>query len=79
MNIEFEKQLGQHLRNIRISKGLTQEKVAARLQLAGCDITRSSVAIIDVGQRHIYPDELVLLKDILNISYDELFNVQSSL
>lgn len=79
MNIEFEKQLGQHLRNIRISKGLTQEKVAARLQLAGCDITRSSVAKIEVGQRHIYPDELVLLKDILNISYDELFNVQSSL
>lgn len=79
MNIEFEKQLGRHLRDIRISKGLTQEKVAARLQLAGCDITRSSVAKIEVGQRHIYPDELVLLKDILNISYDELFNVQSSL
>lgn len=79
MNIEFEKQLGQHLRDIRISKGLTQEKVAARLQLAGCDITRSSVAKIEVGQRHIYPDELVLLKDILNISYDELFSVQSSL
>lgn len=79
MNIEFEKLLGRHLRDIRISKGLTQEKVAARLQLAGCDITRSSVAKIEVGQRHIYPDELVLLKDILNISYDELFNVQSSL
>lgn len=79
LNIEFEKLLGRHLRDIRISKGLTQEKVAARLQLAGCDITRSSVAKIEVGQRHIYPDELVLLKDILNISYDELFNVQSSL
>lgn len=79
MNIEFKKQLGRRLRDIRISKGLTQEKVAARLQLAGCDITRSSVAKIEVGQRHIYPDELVLLKDILNISYDELFNVQSSL
>lgn len=78
MNIEFEKQLGQHLRNIRISKGLTQEKVAARLQLAGCDITRSSVAKIEVGQRHIYPDGLVLLKDILNISYDELFNVHQA-
>lgn len=75
MNIEFEKQLGQHLRNIRISKGLTQEKVAARLQLAGCDITRSSVAKIEVGQRHIYPDEIKLLKEILDVSYDELFNV----
>lgn len=75
MNIEFEKQLGQHLRNIRISKGLTQEKVAARLQLAGCDITRSSVAKIEVGQRHIYPDEIKLLKEILDVSYDELFDV----
>ena len=38
----------------------------------GCDITRSAVAKIEVGQRHIYIDELKLIKDILETTYDEL-------
>ena len=46
--------------------------IAAKLQLMGCDITRSAVAKIEVGQRHIYIDELKLIKDILETTYDEL-------
>ena len=42
------------------------------LQLAGCDITRSAVAKIEVGQRHVYPDEIILLKQILNAEYHEI-------
>lgn len=41
----------------------------------GCDITRSAVAKIEVGQRHLYADEIILLKDILNVSYDDIFNI----
>lgn len=52
---------------------LTQEQVAAKLQVNGCDITRSALAKIEVGQRHVYPDEIRLLKEILHVSYDELF------
>lgn len=53
---------------------MTQEQVAAKLQLGGCDITRSALAKIEVGQRHVYPDEIKLLKEILSISYDDLFD-----
>ena len=49
--------------------------MAAKFQVNGCDITRSAVAKIEVGQRHLYPDEIIILKKILNVEYDEIFNV----
>lgn len=58
MNFLYEKLLGQQIRNIRMSKKLSQEQLSAQLQVRGCDITRSALAKIEVGQRHIYPDEL---------------------
>lgn len=51
---------------------LSQEQVAAQLQVRGCDVTRSTLAKVEVGQRHIYPDELNVLKEILSVSYDDL-------
>lgn len=75
MNGEIEKRIGRNIRDLREKAGLTQEILAARLQLGGCDITRSAVAKIEVGQRHIYVDEIMLIKDILNVGYDEIFNI----
>lgn len=56
---------------------MTQEEVSAKLQLSGCDITRSAVAKIEVGQRHVYPDEIILLKEILNTTYEEIFDISA--
>ncbi|MDE7401326.1 MAG: helix-turn-helix domain-containing protein, partial [Clostridia bacterium] len=53
MNIETEKKIGQNIRRLRERVGITQEYLATRLQLDGCDITRSAVAKIEVGQRHL--------------------------
>ena len=77
MNREFEYLMGQNIRRIREDRGLTQEQLAAQLQTRGCDVTRSALAKIEVGQRHIYPDEVKLFKEILHISYDELFSVKN--
>lgn len=55
---------------------MTQETLAAKLQLEGCDITRSAVAKIEVGQRHLYPDEIYFIKKILKVSFDEIFNIE---
>ncbi|MBO5929807.1 MAG: helix-turn-helix transcriptional regulator [Clostridia bacterium] len=73
MDLQYEKQIGTNIRRIRMKNNFTQEQLAAKLQVLGCDITRSALAKIEVGQRHIYPDELKAFKQILNISYDELF------
>lgn len=75
MNAWIEKQVGQNIRVLREQANLTQEQLAARLQLAGCDITRSAVAKIEVGQRHLYPDEIILIREILNVSFDEIFDI----
>ncbi len=76
MNIKTEKQIGQNIKTLREKCGLTQEMLATKLQLAGCDITRSAIAKIEVGQRHLYPDEIVLIKKIFGVSYDEIFNLK---
>jgi len=47
--------------------------LSVKLQLLGCDITRSAVAKIEVGQRHIYVDELKCIKEILDVSFDDIF------
>ena len=67
--------LGKNIKYYRKQKNLTQEQMAAKLQVNGCDITRSAVAKIEVGQRHLYPDEIIMLKKILNVEYDEIFNI----
>ncbi|MBQ7377840.1 MAG: helix-turn-helix transcriptional regulator [Clostridia bacterium] len=76
MNSKVEKQIGNNIRRLREAAGMTQEILAARLQLRGCDVTRSALAKIEVGQRHLYPDEILLIKEILNAEYDEIFAVQ---
>lgn len=75
MNAEIEKCVGQNIRILRERRGMTQELLAAKLQLAGCDITRSAIAKIEVGQRHLYPDEIILLKEILCVSYEDIFRL----
>lgn len=73
MNENYEKEFGYNIRKIRKEKKLTQDQLAAQLQINGCDITRSAMAKIEVGQRHLYPDEIRLLKELLNVSFDEMF------
>ena len=75
MNAEIERKIGYNVRMLREKAGFTQDYIATKLQLCGCDITRSAVAKIEVGQRHLYPDEIVLLKEILKVSYDDIFNL----
>lgn len=75
MNETIEKAIGQNIRRLRERAGVTQDYLATKLQLNGCDITRSAVAKIEVGQRHVYPDEIMLIKQILNVTYEEIFSL----
>ena len=72
MDAQYDRLFGSNLRRLRMERGLTQEQVTARLQLAGCDLTRSALAKIEAGQRHVYPDELYALRNALDVSYEEL-------
>ncbi len=75
MNKEIEFKIGNNIKKLREKNGTTQEQLAVKLQINGCDITRSAVAKIEVGQRHLYPDEIILIKNILNVDYDDIFRI----
>jgi len=75
LNKVVETKVGNNIRKIREAKGMTQEMLAAKLQLNGCDITRSAIAKIEVGQRHLYPDEIILIRELLSTSYEEIFQL----
>ena len=73
MNPVIEKRIGNNIRILRKKQNMTQETLATKMQLSGCDITRSAVAKIEVCQRNLYPDEIILIKNILGVSFDEIF------
>ena len=73
MNKEIELKVGQNIKRARENANITQDILAAKLQLLGCDITRSAIAKIEVGQRHLYPDEIILIKEILNTDFETIF------
>lgn len=72
MDYAYDFAVGQQIRAAREACGLTQEQLAARLQTNGCDLTRSAVAKIEVGQRHIYVAELRAFRNALNVPFDQL-------
>lgn len=75
MNKQTETKVGNNIRELREKCGITQDQLASKLQVMGCDITRSAVAKIEVGQRHLYPDEIIMIKEILSVSYDDIFRI----
>lgn len=74
---KIEKRIGKNIKILRERSGITQEYLATKLQLAGYDITRSAVAKIEVGQRHLYPDEIIQIKQILKVNYEEIFDIEN--
>ncbi len=75
MDYFYDRLIGKKVRSFRLKQKMTQEELAAKLQTLGCgDITRSALAKIEAGQRHIYSWEIRALKMALNVSYEDLFN-----
>lgn len=72
MDYEFDKRVGKNIREIRKAKELTQDELAARLQVLECDISRTAVAKIETGKRHIYLYELYAISKALGTGFEEL-------
>ena len=68
----FAHGIGTRIRSVRMQQKLSQEQLAAKAQLLGCDLTRSALAKIECGQQSIYPDELKALHLALNVPCDTL-------
>lgn len=56
--------IGANLRRLRKQTGLTQEQVAARLQVERIDMTRDFYAHIETGMYNVRVSELAALRKI---------------
>ena len=72
-SIRSHRTFGARIRELRNAAHMTQEQVAAKLQLRGFDISRSTYSQIECGIHNIRVDELIALKHIFGVTYDDFF------
>jgi len=65
--------VGPVIRKLRKDDGLSQEALAARLQVAGWDLTRGGLSKIEARLRRVNDAELLLLAKVLKCSLADLY------
>ena len=65
--------IGPQVRKLRDRKGLTQESLAEKLQLAGWDISRTSLAKLEAELRWVSDVELLFLAKVLRVAVTDLY------
>ena len=63
---------GKKLKEVRKSLALSQEALAAKLQLAGLQLGQMAVSRIETGKRVVPDFELPILAEVLRVSTDWL-------
>lgn len=71
--ITGNKTIGKNIRLVRMRQRFTQEQLAAKLQIGGCDISRGTLAKIESGIRNISAMELKIMKEVLGMQYEDFF------
>ena len=71
MNKDFKIKFGLRIKELRLSKSLTQEQLAEKLGME-----RSNLAKIEAGNHFPGSDNLEKILDIFNIEPYELFNIK---
>ena len=67
---------GQRLKEARKTLKLSQEELAARLQVEGVNIERDSVSRIEIGTRFVADYELLVLCKILGVTPSYLLGLE---
>ena len=62
--------IGKNIRKLRVASHLTQDEVTAKMQLMGCEISRSIYSQIEGGTYNIRVVELAALKIIFGVDYE---------
>ncbi|TLG79734.1 helix-turn-helix domain-containing protein [Vagococcus zengguangii] len=72
--IDKENIIGSNIRRIRIENQIGQTELIRELQLNKIDMTRETLVKIEGGRQHIKLIQLKAIRDILNVTYDDLLN-----
>ena len=65
--------VGLQIRKLRGKLGLTQEQLAANFQLAGLDISRSTLGQIESRLRYVTDEELMVMAALLGVALEALY------
>ena len=65
--------LGKNLRYLRKSKGLSQSALVSQMQIIGSNIPCTTYNKIEQGTRNLYVSDLIRLKRIYSVSFDDFF------
>ncbi len=65
--------VGPVVRKLRMAAGLSQEALAAKLQVAGWDLTRGGLSKIEARLRRVNDAELLMLARVLKCGVAELY------
>lgn len=65
--------IGANIKKIRENRSLSQVDMVVKLQLTGRSMSRANYAHIEQGIRNIYISDLILFKEILDVSFEDFF------
>lgn len=66
--------ISEKLRDLRKKRGLSQEELAAQMQLLGVDISQPLISKIEQNKRFVKDYELVCLCKVLNVTERDLLS-----
>jgi HTH-type transcriptional regulator, cell division transcriptional repressor len=69
----YKNNIGPQVRRKRYALGWSQSTLAAKLQIAGLDISRSGVSKIEARLRFVDDKDLMFLAEVLKVPVQELF------
>ena len=67
---------GERVREARIKLGITQDVLAARLQVAGLQTGQMAVSRLESGKRVVADYELPILAEVLGVSVNWLLGIE---
>lgn len=65
---------GAVIRQLREKAGLSQEELAARLQLAGLNLNQKAISRIETGDRVVPDFELIFFSEVLDVPICKLLD-----
>lgn len=68
--------VGRKVREIRLAKGMSQQKLSDKLEMLAIYICRGSISRIEDGQRTVTDIELYGLSKVLGVSVEELLETE---
>ena len=70
--------VGRNIEQLRKERGIKQKDFIAKMQVLGCDINPTSYSKLEGQVRSATDKEIYVISKILNVTMEELFNIDEA-